>query len=412
MSPNFTPKPQDAMRSLLLLWHRIPYPPNKGEKIRGLRILRHLAAQYRVHLGCFIDDPDDWAHPAELEKICAEVKCFDLPRQTSLLRAARGLLSGQALSLAMFKNAEMAAWVRKTVATVAPDFIVAGSSATAQYLVDVDVGRSRVIVDFQDVDSDKWLQYAMEGRPPMSWVYARESRLLLDFDRKLAARTDGSVFVSEIEAALFRRLAPESADKIYGVPNGIDCDYFSPEHTFESPFSGPGPHLVFTGTMDYRPNVDAVAWFVDEILPLIRKQSPEVTFTIVGAKPARSVLKLAETPSVFVTGKVPDVRPYLRHANVVVAPLRLARGIQNKVMEGMAMARPVVTTPQGLEGINAEVGKEILVARSPQEFSDAVHLALQPQSAEVGAAGRSVMAKCYVWESQLAQLDRLLAGPV
>lgn len=396
------------MPPLLLLWHRIPYPPNKGEKIRGLRVLQYLAARYQVYLGCFIDDPEDWAHRAELEKLCAEVMCFDLPRRTSLLRAARGLITGQPLSLAMFQNSGMADWVRQTLMRVAPDAVFVGSSAMAQYVIDLEFGRARVIMDFQDVDSDKWLQYAAEARPPMSWVYAREARLLLKFDRQMAARADGSVFVSEVEAELFRRLSPETAAKTYGVANGIDCEYFSPDHKFSSPFKSAGPHIVFTGTMNYRPNVDAVIWFVADILPLILAQYPGATFTIVGAQPARSVLKLAETSGVFVTGKVPDVRPYLSHADAVVAPLRLARGIQNKVMEGMAMAKTVITTPQGLEGLTAQPGQDLLVARTPKEFAASVHQALQPESASIGASARKLMATAYVWDSQLAKLDPLL----
>ncbi len=396
------------MPSLLFLSHRIPYPPNKGDKIRAFRILEHLAARYDVHLGCFIDDPEDWAHRAKLESICAEVQCFDLPRAGAWARAVRGLVTGQPLSLAMFGHGGMSAWVRSTVAKVAPDAVFAYSSAVAQYIVDAELGRARVIMDFVDVDSDKWLQYAGESRPPMRWIYAREARLLLAFDRRMAARADGALFVSEAEAALFRRLAPEAAAKTFGIANGIDCNYFSPDHVFSSPFSGPGPHLVFTGTMDYRPNVDAVVWFVREIFPLILRRSPGATFTIVGAKPAREVSALGKVPAVSVTGPVADVRPYLRHAGVVVAPLRLARGIQNKVLEGMAMGRPVVTTPQGLEGIEASPGTHLLVAASAPEFAAAVHAAQQPTAAGLGIAARQLMAGSYAWASQLARLDQLL----
>jgi sugar transferase (PEP-CTERM/EpsH1 system associated) len=396
------------MPNLLFLSHRIPFPPDKGDKIRAFRILEHLSARYRIHLGCFIDDAEDLAHQATLKKICAEVACFGLPAATARLRGLRGLMSGAPLSLAMFAHAGMAAWVRRTVASVAPDVVFAFSSAMGQYIIDADLGSSRVIMDFVDVDSDKWRQYAETAAPPMRWIYAREARRLLAFDRRMATRADGSVFVSEAEAALFRSLAPEVESKTHAVANGIDSAYFSPDHDFAPPFTGSGPHLVFTGTMDYRPNVDAVMWFVADIFPRILRQTPNATFTIVGAKPTPDVLNLAKTPSVFVTGRVDDVRPFVHYADVIVAPLRLARGIQNKVLEGMAMARPVVTTPQGLEGIDARHGIELLVAATADDFAAAVQTAAQPDAARLGAAARDLMVKAYAWPSQLAVLDRLL----
>jgi sugar transferase (PEP-CTERM/EpsH1 system associated) len=273
------------------------------------------------------------------------------------------------------------------------------------------LARVRFVMDFVDVDSDKWRQYAADARPPMRWIYAREASRLLAFDRRVAARADAAVFVSEAEAALFRRLAPEVAGKTFAVSNGIDCDYFSPAHSFSSPFAGPGPHLVFTGTMDYRPNIDAVVWFARDILPLVRRALPGATFTIVGAKPARDVLALGSISEVKVTGRVDDVRPFIRHADVIVAPLRLARGIQNKVLEGMAMARPVVTTPQGLEGIDARPGAELLVATTPAEFAATVETAIGPNAHRLGEAARDLMIRSYAWSAQLAALDKLLDPP-
>ena len=178
----------------------------------------------------------------------------------------------------------------------------------------------------------------------------------LAYDREVAARADASLLVSDAEAELFRRLAPESAAKIHAVANGIDCDYFSPAHTFERPFKPAGPAYVFTGTMDYRPNVGAVVWFANEIFPRIRAEQAGATFTIVGSKPAKEVAALENRDGITVTGRVADVRPYLAHADVVVAPMRIARGIQNKILEGMAMAKPVVPAtpaPEVPSGANA-----------------------------------------------------------
>jgi sugar transferase (PEP-CTERM/EpsH1 system associated) len=321
----------------------------------------------------------------------------------------RGLVNGAPLTVAMFRNHDMASWVRHTIATVKPAAVFLYSSAVAQYLSGIDLGGTRVVMDFVDVDSDKWRQYAAAAAPPMKWVYAREAARLLSFDRAVAAQAQASVLVSDAEAELFRKLAPESAAKIHAVANGIDCDYFNPAHVLPNPFAGLGPHLVFTGTMDYRPNVDAVVWFVRDILPQVRAFAPEATFTIVGAKPSRDVMALADVQGVTVTGRVDDVRAYVRHADVVVAPLRLARGIQNKVLEGMAMGRPVVTTPQGLEGIDAVPDRDLLVAETPTTFAAAVRAALAPSAEELGRAARKLMLASYAWPSRLAALDTLLA---
>jgi sugar transferase (PEP-CTERM/EpsH1 system associated) len=264
-------------------------------------------------------------------------------------------------------------------------------------------------MDFVDVDSDKWRQYARRAKPPMKWVYAREAERLLDFDRKVAVRADASLFVSDAEAGFFKSLIPEADAKIHAISNGIDCAYFSPLHTLSSPFQGAGPHLVFTGTMDYRPNIDAVCWFAADIFPRVRNAIPAATFTIVGAKPTRQVEELAGQPGIRVTGRVPDVRPYLAHATAIVAPLRIARGIQNKILEGMAMAKPVVTTAQGLEGIEATPGRDVLVADTVEAFVAAVREAVKPEAQEIGRAARRLMEECYTWKGRLALLDQLVA---
>lgn len=395
------------MRSLLFLCHRIPYPPDKGEKIRAFRILEHLKARFRIHLGCFVDDPADWVHTEELRGRYAELKCIGMGRTASKFKALRGLLTGEPLTVASFANAAMAAWVTELLAREKPDAIFLYSSAMAQFVMGRDLGKTRVVMDFVDVDSDKWRQYAKTARPPMNWIYARESTKLLAYDRTVAARVDAGLLVSDAEAALFRRLAPESAAKIHAVANGIDCEFFSPAHRFASPYTA-GPVFAFTGTMDYRPNVDAVVWFANEIFPGLKARLPGAVFAVVGSKPSREVTALAQTPGVMVTGRVADVRPFLAYADVVVAPLRIARGIQNKILEGMAMAKPVVATSQGLEGIDAIPGRHLLVADTPDGFAAAVVQALGPGGDGLGRAARQLMESSHSWPGRLAPLDTLL----
>lgn len=261
-------------------------------------------------------------------------------------------------------------------------------------------------MDFVDIDSDKWRQYATTKAWPLSWLYRREGERLLVWERKVAAAFDASLFVSATEAADFRKLAPESAARIGYYLNGVDADYFSPERDYPNPYPVAGEAVVFTGAMDYWPNVDAVTWFAHEVMPDLRRQRPNLLFAIVGSRPPPQVRALAALPGVLVTGRVDDVRPWLAHARVVVAPLRIARGIQNKVLEGMAMARTVVATPQALEGIGARVGEEVRCAATAADLVRETLAALD--GPELGPAARARVLHDFAWDSALARVDQLL----
>ena len=393
-------------RDLLFLAHRIPYPPNKGDKIRSWHLLRHLAENWRVHLGAFVDDPEDWRHVEVLGNHCADLKLLALDPRTGKLRSLRGLISGEALTLPYYRNRALADWVR-TKLEAGVDTVVVYSSAMAQYVMDAP-GCSR-IMDFVDIDSDKWRQYAPTKAWPLSWLYEREGRRLLDWEKRVAAEFNAGLFVSAAEAEDFRSLAPESKEKIGYYNNGVDAGFFSPDADYANPFPGSIRPIVFTGAMDYWPNIDAVAWFSREVLPAIRRSHPDAVFYIVGSKPGQEVRAL-ESESVKVTGRVEDVRPYLAHAAVVVTPLRIARGIQNKVLEAMAMAQTVVSSSQALEGIDAEHGKEVLRADSPEEFAGAISAVLE--GVRCGEAARRRVLADYAWETNLAIVDTWLRGEV
>ena len=245
----------------------------------------------------------------------------------------------------------------------------------------------------------------------MRWVYRRESRLLARAETAIAARSSASLFVSEAEADLFRRRPGVAAEHVHALGNGVDLDYFDGRRSYVNPYPPGGPVLVFTGMMDYRANVDAVCWFADAVLPEIRARHASVRFAIVGAKPDEKVKRLAERPGVIVTGRVEDVRPYLAHAAVAVAPLRIARGIQNKVLEAMAMERPVVASAEAFEGIDAEPGVDLAVAGG-DDFANPVCRLLddQQEAAALGLRGRRRLTGHYTWESRLAPLDRIVEG--
>ncbi len=398
------------MRELLFLAHRIPYPPNKGDKIRSWNILRRLLERYRVHLGCFVDDEHDWQHVDKLAGLCEETRFAGLRPAAAKLRSARGLLDGRPLTLHYYGDSGLAAWVDDLIARRRPERIFVFSSAMAQFVLKAR-NRARRVIDFVDVDSDKWGQYAARKSWPMSWVYGRESRTLLRFERQAAAEFDASLFVSAAEADLFRRLAPESADKVDYVDNGVDHDFFSPERDYEDPYGGDPNTLVFTGAMDYWANVDAVLWFAEDVLPALRQRLPQVRFCIVGANPAAEVSRLDERPGIRVTGRVPDVRPFLAHAAAVVAPLRVARGIQNKVLEAMAMAKPVIGTPEAVEGIAGGPGRELCEVVGSEPFAAAIAEVLRDgERVEMGRRARERVVADYGWDASFARLEALLEG--
>jgi sugar transferase (PEP-CTERM/EpsH1 system associated) len=264
------------------------------------------------------------------------------------------------------------------------------------------------VIDFVDVDSDKWRQYAAKKAWPLSMLYAHEARQLLAYERRVARSCDAALFVSAPEAGLFRSLAPESAARIGHYSNGVDTQYFASGAAYDSPYAAGELALVFTGAMDYWPNVDAVAWFAQQVLPAVRARHPGAVFYIVGARPAPEVRQLAALPGVVVTGTVPDVRPYVAHATLSVAPLRIARGIQNKVLEAMAMGRTVVLSPQALEGIHGTPGRDLLLAEEAAQFIAAVNQALDRPDAAIGAAARATVEQRYGWNSHLAPVRNLL----
>ena len=397
------------MANLLYLVHRIPYPPNKGDKVRSYHILKHLAARHRVFLGTFADDPDDLQHVARLRELCAELRVIELSPRLARLRSVSGFAANEPLSVAYYRNAELARWVDTTLANEAIDGCIVFSSAMAQYVAGADAPRT-VLIDFVDVDSAKWAQYANSRWWPLSWVYRREGSRLLAFERAAADRATRAFFVTDAEADLFRRLAPGCVGRIETIGNGVDTEQYAPSQALPSPFATGSLPVVFTGAMDYWPNVDGVRWFAEEVLPRVLDALPNAHFTIVGMRPTAAVKALASA-RVTVTGTVPDVRPYLQHAAVVVAPLRVARGIQNKILEAMAMARPVVATDACGAGIDAVNGRHFVTAHDAATMADAVVSLLRDGEAArmMGNAARARIVARYTWAAQLRLLEEALA---
>ncbi len=400
------------MAKLLYLVHRLPYPPDKGDKVRSYHLLKHLLRQrHQVFLGTFVDDPGDAVHVPALRALCADLCTVRLQPRSAKVRSLAGLAHGEPLTLRYYDSPRLHEWVRQTVATQQIDAVLVFSSSMAQYTE--GLGDLPILVDLVDVDSAKWTDYAANHAWPMSWLYRREGDRLLDYERAVVARASHSFLVTDREVELFSRLAPESAGRVKALCNGVDAEFFAPMQGRPSPFAAAELPLVFTGAMDYWPNIDAVSWFAREVLPPLVRRWPALRLHIVGRSPTQAVRALAGG-AVSVSGTVPDVRPYLQHAAAVVAPLRLARGVQNKVLEAMAMARPVVCASACMEAIAAQPGEHLLAADTAEDYVAqlAPLLATPALAAELGAAGRRHVVEHFSWPARLAGLDTALATAI
>jgi sugar transferase (PEP-CTERM/EpsH1 system associated) len=392
------------LRDLLFLAHRIPFPPNKGDKIRSFHILRHLAKHFRIHLGCFADNAEDLPHLDALREFCVEVFCLPLSRATRITRGIGGMSLGKSISESCYHDDAMADWVRRTLNSFEIKDVFAFCSMMAPYVLGAPLG-AKIVVDMVDVDSEKWDAYSRAARWPLRLLYRYERQKVRALERRVASSCDRVLFVSQSEVRLFRSLEPEISTPICCLENGVDLDYFDPLHSYPSPFAPDASPIVFTGMMDYRANVDAVTWFATEVFPSIRAAWPSAEFWIVGARPTRAVIRLQNFGGVHTTGSVKDVRPYLAHAACVVAPLRVARGIQNKVLEAMAMAKPVVLTPAALEGLKAEPGREVLIAVESAEFAGSVSSVISGGWNGIGPAARARAEQDYRWSHKLMALE-------
>lgn len=396
------------MGGILFLAHRVPFPPDRGDRIRAHHLLKALARLGPVHVGCLEDGESDEARAA-LADIAAS-HCI-APRTKPLpLAGIEAVLAGKPVSLTAFHSRRLALWVQDTIAAQDIDAIVVFSGQMGQYIPDDFPGR--VVIDLCDVDSAKFEGYAAAGE--RVWLNAREARLLAREEERLGVRADATILISEAEAALYRsHLSDPAGVNVKVIGNGIDAKYFDAATTAPHPemASQRGPHFVFTGQMDYRPNERAALWVTESLLPVLRARLPEATFHIVGRNPTAKLMAHHGSPGVHVWGEVPDVRPFLAAADVVLAPLLIARGVQNKVLEAMAMAKPVVLTLEAAMGIAADDGTHWLVCPpDPVLMAARIEFLLSESetAARIGAAARRFVLDCHDWDATLAPLARLI----
>jgi sugar transferase (PEP-CTERM/EpsH1 system associated) len=386
----------------------VPFPPDKGDKIRAFNQLRAMSARHTIDLFTLADRAEDLQHEQALLKYCETVTIARIVPKLARLRALRFLPTASPLTIPYFFSAQLQKAVRQALATRSYDRIYVYCSAMAQYVEIPEARNIPVIVDLVDVDSDKWRQYAGYASFPYSAVYRREAKRLREYERMVCERASDVVVTTDREAQLVREMCP--AAHVHVIANGVDQDYFNPA---EPGNAGMRPTVSFTGDMSYFPNEQAVVFFARDVLPLIREAIPEVRFLIVGRQPSRNVLRLQTIPGVEVTGLVPDVRPYLAQSQVSVAPFLIAAGIQNKVLEAMSYGLPVVATSRIALSLPPNVAEVVEFGDTPRELaSKVVYLLRDPERCRLaGVEGRRRVGLEYDWARSLDQLLALFDPP-
>tara|TARA_B110000467_G_C18302024_1_gene472033 strand:+ start:201 stop:1475 length:1275 start_codon:yes stop_codon:yes gene_type:complete len=390
---------------LLFLCHRIPFPPNKGDKIRSFNLLKKLSEQFDVHLGCFIDDPFDKQYAASLNKYCASVFHLDQNKTLSKIKGLTGFLTNKPITLPYYFDRKMQQWTDRIVAQENIQKIFVYSSSMAQYVQKEMFTSLDRVIDFVDVDSDKWRQYAEKKTGVSRWFFNREHRLLARVEDEICAQFNHSLFVSSDEAQLFSDRQPlAQQQKIHGLLNGVDVDFFNPKAKFtQEPLVPKKPFISFTGAMDYWANIDAVLWFVEQVWPLILDKEPQAIFCVVGGNPSNDVVALAKNnTNIVITGRVHDVRPFIAQATCVVAPLQIARGIQNKVLEAMSLNKAIVVTSMAMEGINSDVGDGVVICDKADTYAQACLAFLNKQ--ELILTNRQWIKNNFTWKKTLQPL--------
>jgi sugar transferase (PEP-CTERM/EpsH1 system associated) len=384
-----------------MLAHRLPYPPHTGDKVRAYQIAHHLARHHSLTLGCLCDDPRSAWAAEQLRQTLGDVEVESVSRRWKRAVALATLLTGGSATISYFSSTRLRRRIARRLRAAPYDLLYISSSSMAQYATDFpDIP---MLLDLVDVDSDKWVQYGRRLGFPRGWIYSLEGRRLRVHERDAAQRAVSALVVTEADAILLRELS--SSKSVFVVPNGVDLAYFTPGAAPRR-----APIILFTGAMDYFPNVDAVTWFCQAILPTIRTAVPKAEFFIVGKNPTPAVRRLGRTAGVRVTGTVPDVRPFLADAALAVAPLRVARGVQNKVLEAMAAGLPVVATPNAHEGITAIAGRDLFVEHEPDGFAESVVTLLRNGvlRKEVGLRARHFVEANYSWDAAFRRLDQII----
>ena len=392
--------PDPRRPRVIYLTHRVPFPPDKGDRIRNYHVLRQLAARAEVWLVALADEPVPPETLAALHKHCVRVAVVPVNSRLRKLRAGLSALAGRSLTEGAFREPAVDRVVAGFLREARFDAALVSASGLAPYLRRGGLRDLPGFVDLVDVDSQKWLDFAAAVGGLKRRLYRFEAGRLRKLECELPGWAAAVSLVSPAEARLYESFAGAGTATV--ATNGVDLDYFAavPPDTLTV------PACVFVGALDYLPNVDAAVSFAREAWPAVRAKVPDAEFHVVGRKPTPEVVRLGELPGVVVVGQVPDVRPYVARATVVVVPMRLSRGLQNKVLEAMAMAKAVVAAPPALAALAAVPGRDLLCADAPAEWAEAVAglLADPARRRELGTNARAFVERHHHWDRCLEPL--------
>lgn len=391
-------------KRILFLTHRFPYPPNRGDRIRSYNLLKVLAGEFDVSLGCTTDEPISQEQVKHIKQFCSQVHVADLGKWSRRIRGGVALLGRKSITECMFYAPTLQQQIQWWQQQKPFDQILVFCSSMYPYITSEAFRDTPKIVDLVDVDSEKWTQLATERSIPMSWIYGREASAVRKLETEIGHSAEIVTLVSDTEAQLYRDLIHPTSPTV-GVSNGVDTEYFHPTDTSPKSSNDNSTRLVFTGVLDYTPNVEGMVWFCKEIIPMLRKHG-NFQLKVVGRRPIASIHALNQIEGVEIVGEVPDVRPYLNEADIAISPLKLARGIQNKVLEAMASGLPTVISPQSAEGIAASSGEEFWIAEDERDWIETLTnlSACDTTRLETGQAARALVERTYSWNAKLAPL--------
>jgi polysaccharide biosynthesis protein PslH len=386
---------------ILYICHRFPFPPSRGGKIRPFNMIKHLSQQHEVHVCSLARSAAEAEAGQGLRQYCAHSECAVVAEPLQNLRMIARLPTPTPSSMGYFYSRELDKRVRALHKRHRYDAIFVHCSSVAQYVAGIqDCAK---VLDFGDMDSQKWLEYSNYKPFPLSTGYWWEGRKLERAERKLAYRFELCTATTRAELATLNQLAPGVTTDWF--PNGVDHEYFSPDGGDYDPNA-----ISFIGRMDYYPNQECMLRFCNEVLPLIRKHRPKTKLSIVGADPIPTIRKLGELPNVVVTGSVPDVRPYVLRSALMVAPLAIARGTQNKILEAMALGVPVITSNVAAAGVDVVPGEHLLVADGAAECAQTVLRLMsdRDERQRLSEAGRARVISHHHWPTSMRRLDAIL----
>ena len=402
------------MKKILFIAHRIPYPPNKGDKIRTFNELRYLSQSHTIDLFCLADQRHDLIHTQALQPFCRKINCHPLNGLAAKSRGITALLTGRPLTSRYFYLKSLQSLIDQALSEESYDAVLCFSSSMAEYIFQSGTIRTlpkppRLVMDFCDVDSDKWGQYAEGSRFPLNHLYLLEQRLLRQYECRIQTEFDRTVLISKDEVALFHSFCSD-LNGLATISNGVDLDFFDDASCPVERTEKTNPVIVFTGAMDYHVNVKGVLWFVKNVWPALRRQIPQIEFYVVGSHPAQEITNLRKEPGVIVTGFVEDIRTYYKRADVCIAPLHMGRGVQNKVLEAMAMSRAVVSTSRANAGIQGISGEHLLVADEAEGFLTAILSLLNEHEKRkrLAANARQFVVDHFDWNLNMQKLQDLM----